>query len=402
MKKNINNFSWILIGNIIVSFSKWGMVILIAQFLSVEDVGTYSLVFAITAPISLFSNMKLRSLYITSTEDDFTSYQYVRIIFSLFAIAAIFILGLFIYSSILPLLLLVGMNKILDLHSDLYYSLPNKFNNLILVGKILIFKSVILLFVFTISLLLTKDLKTALVFQLIFQLFILMFEKKIIEKKYYSTYVKFNGESLKSIIKLGIPLGIVQMLISFNANFPRYALEYFSDKETLGYFSAIMYVAIIANLFMNAISQIFLPKLSFLYKENKIIEFKKYVYRYLVTISLILGVILFCAIAYFGELLLTIIYGEAYAAYNNTLLIITISIIINLIAWNFDTALMAIRYVSIQPKITLVNCLFTIVISIFLIKYFGIEGASYTLIITATIQLFLSSYFLNKRLNFLK
>jgi len=397
--KLIKNLSWILFANIFSSFAKWLIVILIAKNLTVTEVGIYSLAFAIGAPVTLFANMKLRSLYITSTEDNLYDYLFIRNILSIIVLFLLTIIGAIFYPQYFIIIMLVGVAKILDLQSDLYYAVPHKSSDLDVVGKMLLLKNAVLIVSFAISIILTRNLSFALLVQVLIQIVYLIFvERKYVLSNYTFTIGKKNYKAIKSILLLGIPLGFVQMFFSLNTNYPRYVLEYFEDTEVLGYFSAIMYIVIVANLFMNSISQVFLPKLTQLYRSLKISTFNKYVFVYLTLISLSLGVLLVVLSLLLGEKLLTVLYGLEYANYSNILILVAVSVSINIISWNFDTALMAMRYISIQPKIAVVNFIITIIVGYLLISQQGIKGAAYTLIISAVIQLLLRFYFLQKRL----
>ncbi|MCZ8537256.1 hypothetical protein M9R32_08700 [Paenisporosarcina quisquiliarum] len=395
----LKNLSWIFFANVIASLSKWLMIILIAKSLSSTEVGVYSLALALGAPITLFANMKLRSLYITSTNQQLSDYISSRNILSLIALLILSTVGSIFYTEYFIIIVLVGISKIIDLQSDLYYALPHKNNELNIVGKILILKNVFSILLFGTFLLIFENLTFALFAQVIFYLIFLIMEKRYLLNHYKTKKDQPSWMGIKAILVLGLPLGLSQMLYSLNVNFSRYILEYYESSEVLGYFSAIVYILIVSNLFMSAISQVFLPKLSTMFENGNIVLFKKYVYHYLSFFSIIVGIFMIGLAIVFGEVILTILYGKEYAVYKNIFLLCTISTAVNLISWNVDTALMAMRYVSIQPKITLVNLFITIISGYMLISNYGIKGAALTLIISATFQLILRIYFVNKRLN---
>lgn len=398
--KLLNNLSWIFFANVFVSFSKWIMIIIIAKVLTPTEVGIYSLAFAIGAPITLFANMKLRSLYIASSEEKFKDYMFVRDIFSLLALIVLLLVGYFIYPVNFLIIVLVGLSKILDLQSDLYYSLPHKKNNLVVVGKIMISKQLILTIAFGLVLFLTKNLIVTMVIQIVIQAFFLYFiERRYVFKNYEIITTSISLSSFKKIVFSGLPLGLVQMLTSINTNYPRYILEYKENAEVLGYFSAILYIAIVANLFTNSISQVFLPILSSLFKKENFKALKTYIYQYLTLISTLIGIVFIAFSIIAGEQFLTLMYGEEYARYNNILIIVSISSSINLVNANLDTALMSMRYIKILPKITIFNFFITIFVGYVLIVNYSIIGAALTLVVSALIQLILKFFYVNKKLN---
>ncbi|MCA1026259.1 oligosaccharide flippase family protein [Cytobacillus kochii] len=398
--KLIKNLSWIFFANAFVALAKWVMVILIAKTLTPIEVGIYSLGFAVAAPISLFANMKLRSLYITGTTDDLSDYIVTRRLFSITALLIMVIIGAFVYPQYTIVIILVGISKILDLDSDLYYSVPHKYNNLNLVGKLMIGKQTILLLIFACFLIIFRDLTIALLSQIILQLFfLLMVERNIILYKYKTNTKNSSWLGIKGLILLGLPLGLVQMIVSINTNYTRYVLEYLEDPEVLGYYSAIIYLANIANLFMTSITQVLLPKLSSFYKNKQILLFKKYIFIYLPLLSFLIGIWIMGFAILFGEQFLRFFYGDNYADFHNILILCVLSVLINLFVFNFDNAMMAMRYISIQPKINLLNLFLTIIGGYWFVSTYGIKGAAITLIISAIFQLLLRVYFITKKIN---
>ncbi|GFZ91630.1 hypothetical protein GCM10010978_32660 [Compostibacillus humi] len=394
MYRLLKGISWIFLGNIIASLIKWLILVLIARILTPYEVGAYSLAFALTAPIALFTNLKLRSLYITEKDAYFSDYLFARNITSIIALLVVVILGLTLYPEYLLLLILVGLNKFYDLHSELFYSHPHIYSKFGDIGKLMILKHIILIIFFAFSLYLSRSLIFSLAVQAVVQILVFYFiEKKIIEIKYRVTYTKVNYSNVNKIIKLGLPLGLSLMIVSLYNNFPRYILEYSHSQELLGYFSAIAYIVTAGNLLMRSVSQNFLPILTRLLQKGNVRKFKVYVYGYLPIFSTILGIILIFGSSVFGRSLLTFVYGSEYSEYIEVLILISIAVTINFISWNFDTALMAMRYISIQPKISVVVLIVSIVLSIYLVNKYSIYGAAMTIIVTNLVQLILRVVF---------
>lgn len=398
--KIIRSVSWILSANLVVSFSKWVILVIIARVLNPEMVGAYSLALAVGAPITLFANMKLRSLFLTEERYDFKDYIYARNVLSGLAFIILILVGIFIFPQYFLVISLVGLTKILDLQSEMYYAIPHKKENLSYVGRLMIIKHLITLTTFAITLMATNSLTTSIFTQLLIQLiFLVIFEMRGIEKKYkLKQTVNIDWTKIKKVILMGVPLGFVQMVVSFNTSYPRYLLEFKESAEILGYFSAIAYIVVIGNMAMNAIAQTFIPLLANKLKRNEVKSFKKMVYVKLTTFSLSLGSILILFSYVFGELFLTLIYGEEYAAYNSVLIIMSYGLTISFLNWNLDIALLAMRYLSIQPKISVVVLFFNLILGYLLINKYGIYGAAFTILFINIIQLALRSYFVNKKL----
>lgn len=67
--------------------------------------------------------------------------------------------------------------------------------------------------------------------------------------------MKYRWTKIDFIFLAGLPLGIVQLLNSYNILIPRYVIENILDVKLVGVFASISYLLTIIDLFMNAISQ---------------------------------------------------------------------------------------------------------------------------------------------------
>lgn len=399
MGRLLKNISWIFTGNVISSLIKWLIFILIARILSSKELGIYSLAFAVTSPIALFMNMKLRSLAVTDSNLNFKSYIVARRTLTILSIVIFVIVGLIFYPEYITVLMLVGLSKVLDLHSEIYYSLPQIKNDFNFIGKLMILKHLFIFIFFATIILITNDLILSLMSQLLAQLiFFIMFEKRGIIRRYPYVNSSINKREVKKIIAYGLPLGFSLMLISLNSNIPKYLLEYFTTTEMVGFYTAITYVVVIGNLLMNSISQNFLPKLTNLFNNKKIEEFKKYIFIHLTGISIFVGAGLILFSYLFGELFLQIVYGSNFVEYVDILIIMSIAVTFNFISWNFDTAIMSMRYISVQPKISFIVLIVSFLSSYFLIPLYGINGAAYAMTLTFLSQLLLRLFVVIKKL----
>ena len=148
---------------------------------------------------------------------------------------------------------------------------------------------------------------------------------------------------------------------------------------------------------MSAVSQNFLPNLSRKIKDKQYSGFKNNI-LYLSLFSIVLGLTFVIFSVFWGEVFLGFVYGPEYAEYSDVLIIMSVAILVSFVGWIYDTGLMALRYISIQPKVSLVSLIISVLISFILVEKYGIYGVTFTLIIANVIQLLLRMYFLHRRL----
>ncbi|WP_088031977.1 oligosaccharide flippase family protein [Evansella clarkii] len=393
----LKSLSWITIANLVMSLTKWIILILIARITTPTEVGIYSLAFALTAPIALGANMKLRSLYLTEEKLSFGDYVYTRNTVSIASLILMILISVFFYNEYIIMILLVGISKILDLQSDLYYSIPHKKNNLKLVGKLIIIKHLMTLSVFAITLFYTENVQISLILYLLIQIgYLNLNEKRVVTKSIKEKSASRIG-AMKSLLIIALPMGFVQIVVSLNTFIPRYFIEWLESPEALGVFSAISYVIVVGNIFMGGLAQVLIPRLSKWYKSNMVGTFLKVIYVYLLIFSFIFGSLMFVIFYYFGDIIL-LLYGEEYSNYQFLLIIMSIVLTFNVINWVFDIGLLSIRYLNIQYKIAIFIMFFNLMVSYFLINYYGMTGAAWSMVIVSILQAILRGYFLMVRL----
>ncbi len=143
----LKNSLWYTAGNIGYAASSWLIVILITNVLGLDSVGIYALAFAISAPVFMLTNMRLR-LVITSdakAEHANTDYYSLRFITSLTALFIIISYSfVFIDNAHMRwVLLIIAGAKCFESLSDIIYGFFQKNDDLFNVGLSLILKSIV-------------------------------------------------------------------------------------------------------------------------------------------------------------------------------------------------------------------------------------------------------------------
>lgn len=376
MKKLLGNVRWILIANIYSSISKFIILIAIAQFLSVTEVGIYSLGLAVTTPIVLLFNMKMKSVIVTDQFVDIFKYRNIRNFTNLLMVSICLIIILFLYPEFLMSLMLIGIAKILDVNSEFFQALPNRKKAFHITSLLVISKYTLITMVFTLTLYITKDLNISLIAYLIVQ-----FVHLGIEKHYFNKFITFviNDEktTYKLILLSMIPLGVTQMFYSFGASIPKYFIERLDSIEVVGIFSALLYFMTIFNLFMNSVFQTLLPYGKDFYFNQRNL-FNKILFIYAPLSMIFISIIMVIPIYIAGHQILNFVYGKEYAEYYYLLYFLLISILFNMLGWLFDSALLLSRKVKLQPFFMFCNVIIVLIIGYILIEEYSIVGATLT------------------------
>lgn len=66
-----HNLSWTFAGNVVYGACQWGMLVVLAKLGSPEIVGQFTLGFAVTAPVLMFTNLQLRLVQATDAKHQY-------------------------------------------------------------------------------------------------------------------------------------------------------------------------------------------------------------------------------------------------------------------------------------------------------------------------------------------
>jgi len=379
------NFSWNFIGNLIYAATQWGLIIVMTRLGNVEMVGAFSLGLAITGPIIMFTNLQLRTVQATSEERyfEFSSFISVRIISNIvFSIALLIYLLFSDYDTYsLIIICLVAITKIVESLSDLTYGLFQQREKMELISKSTIMRGISSLITVSILIYFTNSLVIALLGMIICWVSVfLIYDIKNINNFSLQFKPSFNKTKIIQIIKMSIPLGIVVMIVSLNTNLPKIMIENMLGTEGLGYFASISYLVFVGSKFINSMGNAMLPRLANFYNEDKRREYIKYL-LILVGISAIIGVLLVMISYFLGENILYFIYGSEFKEYKNLLILIMIYGMFNYISYSLVIGLNAMKSFKIQPYLSGIWLLVSLISLCYLVPDYGLIGAALSLII---------------------
>ncbi len=395
MKKNL---SLLFIANIIKGFYQWSLLILIVKFLSVQDVGYFTLAFAVTAPVFMFFNLQLKSIYVVDYRRTNYDYNYfiIRVISVIFALLCLSLYSYF-NNYDLFILLLVGIIKALESMFDIIHADFQKKEVMQFMSVSIIFQSLLSLMVFTIALLLTNSLISSLISIIVVMVAILcIYDLRIFLKinninilyvhfMQSHFYKKSNLIFIKKLLLNALPLGISVFIGSYLTNLPRIYVEKYLGLEQLAYFGAMSYMAIGFFQLLLPIQIILRPRLAKLLKEHKWNEFIKYL-NVSIFSTIIFGSILISIFYLIGDYVLIKVYNENYTSHVNILLLLVLGQIILTSSGYLNIAVQTFHIFKLQLLVSVFLLFIVFLIGPTLIKTFNMNGAAYLIILYAVLS----------------
>ncbi|GCL41355.1 oligosaccharide flippase family protein [Anabaena sp. FACHB-1250] len=400
------NFSWTFIGNLIYSGCQWGMLVVLAKLGNPEMVGTFTLGLAVTAPVMMFSNLQLRDIQTTDAKNHylFNDYLGLRLITTGLALPIILWITLATgyKGETAIVIILIGFAKGLESISDVFYGLLQKHEKMDRMAVSVIMKGPLSLLMLSIGTYISGSIVWGVVGLVIAWACILLIWD-IPSYRWLINKFTLEGEipdslegktakprwqlgTIRKLIWLSLPLGLVMMLISLNANIPRYFLEQSLGKKELGVFAALAYLIVAGNMVVSALGSAARPRLAKYYAGGNVSAYQKLLLQ-LVAIACLLGLsgILVAWVA--GGQILTIVYQPEYAKYTELLIWLMVTAGIGYVSSFLGEGMTAARYFRTQIPLFIIVTSTSAIASFWFIPKNGLKGAAIALMIAEIVRI---------------
>ena len=392
MKKD-KNFLWNMIGTTLNSFLSLFLLIIVTRINGIEMSGSFSFIFTLTLILQMFSNYGGRIYQVSDYKNEFSFQEYLgsRVKTSLLSII-FFVIMCFFYKFDLKLsvvaISLMAL-RLLETFSDVFYASFQKHNQLYKVGVSLTAKSLLILLLFLILEVITKNILISslgilLASILVFAFYDLPNIRKIEEFKFiYNNRVYSQS---KYIFMFGF---ITQLIL----NVGRFIGMKTLDEVEIGYLGILMMIPTVMTLISGFIIQPEIVNLTKLYEKKKNEEFDKSlknISKTLIKFS-ILCIILAVTI---GPFALKILYQLDFNKYRLAFVLLILAGTFNGITTIYSNALTIFRKTKEQFNYYVVVLIINLVVSYLTSLKFGLNGVIGSLMISMLIQsiLFKLSY----------
>jgi O-antigen/teichoic acid export membrane protein len=400
------NFAWTSVGNVVYSACQWGMLVVLAKLGSPEMVGLFAFGLAVTAPVILFSNLHLRALQATDAKEScrFGDYLALRLVTTGLAAAVIGGIALANRGDVLPIILAVGLSKAVESLSDVIFGLLQQHERMDRIAKSMILKGLASLPVLGVIVLLTGSASLAVLGAAAASAAVLVFydvpsalvvlnpsahqsseDRLAIARgsgpsRFSGFRPRFHGPTLLRLVWLSMPLGLVMLLISLDANLPRYFIEHCQGERDLGIFAAIAQLATAGIQVIGALAQSASPRLARHYAEGDFRAFRRLLAR-LGAIGAAMGAAGVVAGLVAGREMLQLFYTADYAAYTGVFLIVMVAAGLNYMATFLGTAIMSTRVFGRLLLPHLLLTVLTATCAALWIPRLGLAGAAWTTVV---------------------
>jgi O-antigen/teichoic acid export membrane protein len=386
------------------------MLLALARLGTQEMVGQFTLGFAVTAPIVMFTNLNLRQVYVTDCRqkdyfDDYYTFRLLSISVAFLFVTLFSLIGGYSYETA-SVVFLVGMLKLVEATSDIFYAFLQRRECMQYIAISQTIKGISSLIVLVFLIKLTRNIVIAVLGVLaVWFLVCVCLDLNVFAtvrsnnqsslnpdqirlQRRVSIYPRFvtNWPVLRDLFSKGLPLGAAMLLISLNTNLPNYLIEKNLGIKELGIFSAILYLIEVGNRFVMALGDSSQTRLASYYSNLDYRSFQKMLLFLALSGFLIggFGVVLSCIA---GETTLSFIYTADYAKEVNVFRILMGVALVRYISSFLNYGVLAARYFRCQILIYGASMVALVLCCFYFLPLLGLVGVALSLLIASLVQL---------------
>jgi O-antigen/teichoic acid export membrane protein len=379
------------------------MLVILAKLGSPEMVGQFALGLAITAPIIIFANLSLRAVQATDAKQayHFGDYLGLRVVTSFLALVLISGIGWVAgyRQETAWIIFFIGLAKAVEAISDVFYGLFQQHERMDRIAWSMMMKGLLSLVALAIGVYVTNSVLGGVVGLTLMWIVILVgydvrngfwiFETRDALREQGRRAAELRPQwdisVMHSLIWLTMPLGVATMLVSLNANIPRYFIERYWGQRELGLFTAMAYLTVAGGTVVNALGQSAAPRLARFYATGNRSAFSKLLLK-LVMIGALLGGISLLVVLFGGRPILTILYKAEYTIHIDVFIWLTIAAAVSYVGSFLGYGMTASRYFRVQPAIFALSVALSCICCFLLVPRFGLLGAAWTILLTSCFQ----------------
>jgi len=196
----------------------------------------------------------------------------------------------------------------------------------------------------------------------------------------------WDWRSVRGLLRLALPLGLISMLVSVNAGIPRYFMEAYRGSSDLGIFAAIASLLTAGTLIVSSLGQsLFVPVAQACAAGDRT-KYRWFLFH-AVVIGAGLGVAAVLIALGAGQTILSTLFGPEYGNHSRLLVLLMMAGAVSYIASGMGYIMTAARSLTPQIPVMAASAVAATVASAWLIPAYGLEGAAAALMFSALLQL---------------
>lgn len=255
--------AWLLLANVFRNLGLIALLILLARYTDSATVGRYSLSLAIATPVFVLAEMGLRTVYLTMHDAiQFRWYAAVRIAAAGAAGVCSTLISAIFAPDLTATVALVSLVKFADSCSDIFSGPLQHYDRTSWIAAAYAGLAVAGTAAVWAALAMTASLDVALASLLVVSaataLAMLLTARHRLRRAERAEQMHWRAATHR-IIRAGLPTGFSWALLSLVSSVPQYFLAATHGQSAVGRFAVLLYIVAAVELFMNALTQSWIP-----------------------------------------------------------------------------------------------------------------------------------------------
>lgn len=293
------------------------MLVALAKLGSPAMVGQFVLGLALASPVMLFANLQLRQLLATDARREFRAGDYLglRATTTALALTCITLMALAggYGAATAGVIMALGVAKGVEALSDILYGFQQQCERMDRVAISMMLKGVLSLLVLAACVRISGSVLAGCLGLIVSWAAVLwLYDVPRAAELVGFLRPRWDRNRWGRLVWLGLPLGLVMLLIALNINLPRYFVAHHLGERELGIFAALAYVAVAGSAIVGALGQAISPRLAAYAAAANPVAFRRLLLASL-ALAAALGIVGLVAARLGGRWILTRLYAPSYA-----------------------------------------------------------------------------------------
>ena len=396
-----NNILWSSAGSFIYMLTQWLLSVFIVRISGFDDAGTYSLAMSIANVFYGIAIYGMRNYQVSDISGKYENRQYID---SRFVTCLVAIIGCLIFTVInrydLKTIIVICLYMIFKAHEalvDVFHGIDQKKWSMDIIGKSFIIRGLLNCTAFVVSLYIWKKLEVSILLMVVISYLVIGLYDVPKAGKIDEIWTGRNKKKVEELLKECFPLVVYVFMSTAITSIPRYILELYYGSSILGIYSSVSMpatvVQVMATYVFSPIMSLFALELSSRSKNR----FSKLLFKCLGAITII-ALLSLGGAKVLGKWALCLIFGKEIEPYAYMLIPVIICSILTALVWfscSILTVLRDFKGLLISNACSLIGC---IVLSIYYIKKYSMDGVNIVLILTLALQILLCAGFIGNKI----
>lgn len=382
------NLIWNSLGNVVYLGCQWLFSYLTTRLLGYEPAGVLSLAMTISGSLSNVALYAMRNYQTSDVNGSFSDGVYIRsrlLTSGLAFIVCCLFLEINGYAYETGICIIAYMLfKIIEALSDVYQGIMQRNMRMDYIGKSFIAKGLSSLATFSLALVISRSLFIGICALCLTNLLIvLLYDRKraLMLPDYGNRSIATDNREVLRLLWTCLPLAVYGLLFNTMGQAPRYFLEAKLGTEMLGYYASVAMPVTIVQVSASFIFSPLTTPLAERLEHNDVRGFTRLIVQVVIAVT-VLAAIALAMFGLFGNALLTLLFGSSIAPYTYLIIPLVISGILLAFSWFLSTVVTVLRLLKPLLLASALSFLIVVLGSNYFIDVFGMNGASFILIVS--------------------